>query len=382
MRILTVIYSMGCGGAERVMATLVNAWADRGHEVSLLTLRLEPSFYPLSPQVKYQPLGVAQASRSIADRWRNNVHRVRALRQQIRLSQPDVVVSFLDATNVVTLLTTRGLRVPVIVCEHNDPAYAACSRYWKVLRILTYPLASAVTVLTDNVLDQMRWLLRKRGLVMPNPIVLPIDCKDATPQRKAGNHLVAIGRLVPAKGFDYLLEAFRKLAPIHADWTLTILGEGPLRPALTEQIARLGLSGRVELRGRVEDPFRWLRAADLFVMSSRYEGFPCALGEALACGVAAVSFDCPSGPRAIIRDGVDGVLVSPGNVDALASALSRLMGDDVVRRRLSSRAPEVLTRFSLERILQRWDELFAQVGTGVHSSCTTPRCRETASVRS
>lgn len=368
MRIVTVIYSMGCGGAERVMATLANAWSERGHQVSVLTLAGQPSFYPLSPAVDYQTLDVAAPSRNFTHLWRNNLRRMSELRRRVRSLRPDVVISFLDATNVVTLLTTRGLRVPVIVCEHTDPAYSTCSTTWKVLRVLTYPAASAVTVLTDNVLRDMRWLLGKRGVVMPNPVVLPSVAVLAAPSTKTDKRLVAMGRLLPVKGFDSLLAAFGQIAAVHPEWTLTILGEGPMRRTLQEQVERLGLAGRVDLHGRVTDPFPWLRSADLFVMTSLHEGFPCALCEALACGVPAVSFDCPSGPRAIIRDGVDGLLVPNGNVHALAAAFSRLMVDEGERRRMASRAPEVLQRFGLENILHRWDQLFAHVLATTHAN--------------
>jgi GalNAc-alpha-(1->4)-GalNAc-alpha-(1->3)-diNAcBac-PP-undecaprenol alpha-1,4-N-acetyl-D-galactosaminyltransferase len=109
-------------------------------------------------------------------------------------------------------------------------------------------------------------------------------------------------------------------------------------------------------------PARSLRQADLFLMSSRFEGFPCSLCEALACGLPAISFDCDSGPRDIIRDGVDGLLVSPLRVEAFATAMDRLMSDSAERARLSACAPEILRRYSIQNVLQRWDDLFFRVG--------------------
>ena len=357
------------------MATLANAWTEGGHQVALVTLKNETSFYPISPRIEVHALGSPRPGAATFERFVFNIRRIRQLRQTVRDIRPDVIVSFLDATNVVTLLTTIGLHVPVIVCEHNDPSQARCERIWAVLRVFTYPFASAVTVLTENVLEDMRWLIGRRGVVMPNPIQLP-ECADREPFPNDGvRRLIAVGRLHPQKGFDYLLDAFRQIADKHPDWILTILGEGLLRPQLEQQIEKLGLSGRVDLHGRVRDPFRWLRSADLYVMSSRYEGFPCALCEAMACGLPAISFDCPSGPRAIIRDGVDGVLVPPRDVDALARAMDRLMSDAAERRRLAARAPEVLQRFSLDRILCLWDELFDRVGVRAR---TAPATRQPA----
>ena len=352
------------------MASLANAWAGRGHRVTVVTLNGDPSFYPLAPGVEHCALGVACPSHSLAERWINNLRRMRGLRRTIHRVDPDVVISFLDATNVVTLLATIGFKVPVIVCEHNDPSQRYCPLAWRILRLLTYPFAEAVTFLTRDALENMRWLVGERGRVMPNPVSVP-DGDDEPVATNPVRRIIAMGRLEPVKGFDYLLNAFHQVAKTHPDWVLVILGEGRLRRQLEQQIEQLGLSVRVDLHGRVQDPFRWLRSGDLFVMSSRFEAFPCALCEAMACGLPAISFDCPSGPRAIIRDGIDGVLVFAADTNALAAAMERLMSDASERRRLASRAPEVLQRFSLESVLRRWDELFDFCGAPARGSSAT-----------
>jgi glycosyltransferase involved in cell wall biosynthesis len=170
-----------------------------------------------------------------------------------------------------------------------------------------------------------------------------------------------MGRLIQVKGFDRLLSAFKQLADTHPDWELVILGEGELRPELERQRTQLGLADRVHLPGFSDNPFLILRAAKLFVMTSHSEGFPYALLEAMSCGLPAVAMDCESGPREIIRPGVDGLLVADGDVDSLAAALDRLMTNEPERQTLAARAAEVLDRFGLEKIITQWEKLFAEV---------------------
>jgi glycosyltransferase involved in cell wall biosynthesis len=173
--------------------------------------------------------------------------------------------------------------------------------------------------------------------------------------------MTAMGRLTHQKGFDLLLQAFSRIAERHPDWQLLILGEGDLRNDLERQRAELGLTDRVQLPGVVIDPYPVLRSSDMFVMASRFEGFPYALLEAMACGLPVIYADCPSGPGEIINNGSDGILTPTGDVEALAIAMDRLMNDEGERQRLAGRAPEAMQRFSLSKTVDAWEELFAQV---------------------
>jgi GalNAc-alpha-(1->4)-GalNAc-alpha-(1->3)-diNAcBac-PP-undecaprenol alpha-1,4-N-acetyl-D-galactosaminyltransferase len=363
MRLMLVNSDLGCGGAERVLALLANAWVRCGKQVMLLTISSDPPFYALDPAVEYRGLGLASKSGNTAIALLANLDRVKGLRAVVREWSPDVVISFTVHTNIRTLIATAGLRVPTVVCEHTDPEQLRLAPVWRSLRRVTYPKAEVVTCLTPNALEWLAPMLRGKGYVLPNPVVVP-DAKAALKPALPGNRrVVAMGRLHPAKGFDVLLRAFANLADKHRDWDLLILGDGPLRAELETLIAELGLTRRAHLLGRLQDPFSVLRASDLFVLSSSREGFPVSLCEAMACGLPAISFDCPSGPAYIIREGIDGLLVANGDLDALSAAMERLMSNADERKAMAARGPEVAQRFSLSRFLSTWDEILQHATT-------------------
>lgn len=345
------------GGAEKVASVLINSWAKRGHPVTAITLYSVPSDeQSIDPAVQRANLGADDsAGGGLARGVFGRIGRLAEFRRQIVSSRPDVIISVMDRVNVLTLLATAGLKIPTIVCEHTDPNVHKITWTWSLLRRLLYPRARAVVVLTE---DASRWAKKivpaPRVHVIPNPAEAPAS-SHAGNGGSATRTVIAMGRLIPLKRFDLLLEAFSRCTGAHPDWSLTILGDGPERESLLMSIERLGLSGRVSMPGRVEEPQDYLARADLFAMSSDYEGFPMSLLEAMASGLPVVSTDCPSGPRAMIRDGIDGLLVPPGRAGPLAEALDRLMSDDAQRVEFGRRAAEVIDRFGVEKVMSMWD---------------------------
>ena len=359
MRITLVISSLRGGGAERVMSIMANHWADRGWKVTLLTYDAgeEAPAYDLSEAVDHCHLGIERSSHRVIEVVRINLKRLPVLRRAIRESAPDAVVSFLDGVNVSTILATVGLDIPVVVSERIDPSRHRIAGALRALRRWSYRYATRVVTLTPDALQYFPATVRRRGTVIPNPVSLAPDSRLA----RSGDRkkvVAAMGRLVHQKGFDRLLAAFAMVAPNHPDWLLTIWGEGEDRQELETQRDRLGLNERVSFLGWTPDPFVELQAAGLFVMSSRYEGFPNALCEAMACGAPVVSFDCP-GPRHIVRDGHDGILVPEGDVEKLSAAMDRLMADPAERDRLAANGIRVTERYGKDKVMGMWERLIA-----------------------
>ena len=369
MRVTFVIPVIASGGAEHALVLLARRWSAAGRRVTILTYdagEVAP-FYDLDPRIRHVPLGIAGDSFGAAAAAANNLRRARVLRRELRRSRPDVIISFIDQTNVLTLVAAEGLGVPVVVVEQSDPHTFPVKPVWARLRLLTYARARRIVLLSARDAAYFPPRLRGRVAVIPNPFVPPPA--EAEPEGGAarGPVLIGVGRLHRDKGFDILLEAFALLAGEHPRWRLTVLGEGDERARLEALRDELGLGGRVSLPGRVKDPYTFLRRAALFALPSRAEGFPLALCEALACGLPAVCTDCAGGVRDIIEEGVNGLLVPKEDAAALARALGRLMSDDAERRRLARRAPEVVERFGPRKTFEAWESLLREVVGGGQS---------------
>ncbi len=358
-RLTLVIHSLDGGGAEKTMALMANRWVEMGHGVTLITLdSVASDRYDLAPEVTRVGLNLMSESRTKLQGILSNVTRVRALRRAIANAQGDAVICFTETINVLVLMACRRLDVRVIACERTDPRFHSIGRMWSFLRRRTYQHAKAIVVQTNPIREFVQTFAPRVPIhVVPNCIWLHSLNAEVAPYHERPRKIVAVGRLVEMKGFHLLIDAFSRIASEYPEWSLTILGDGPAKSDLQSQITELDLQQRVTLFGWSPDPGALLREAQVFVMSSQYEGFPNALLEAMAWGIAPVSFDCESGPREIIRHEVDGLLVPSQNVEALAQAMHRLLADDAERSRFADRALEVRKRFSEDKFFETWDRI-------------------------
>ena len=331
MKIILFLPSLTCGGAERVAIVLARGMMDAGCDVSVVVVRKEGEFIDLMPEgARLMHLGS-----------RKPLHATSSLAKVVASERPDAVIAFGIQSGIAAAISKTRFRWKSVLIVRNETNLEAewTSSDW-VNRLLG-PLLS-------------RWVARRYGLVcvsdalseatarylkvpkhkitsILNPVML--DHGSDGPDTASGLHpwlrhksspvLVAMGRLEIPKGFDVLIDAFA-IAAESIDMRLIIFGNGSLRCALEKKVVELGLKGRIELPGFVNNPMEQMRAADAFVLSSRYEGFGLVLAEAISAGVPVISTNCDFGPNEILEGGRYGALCPVGNAGMLAGLMVKL----------------------------------------------------------
>ena len=275
--------------------------------------------------------------------------RLRKVLQNIR---PDVLLSFLTKNNLLAGIAGVGLDHAWAACERNNPERQQTHPLWNRLLRHAYQRSDAIVCQTQAVKRCFPVFLRDRLVVIHNPVSPPKFAPGAGAKRISG-----VGRLDRQKGFDVLIKAFAQVAPRHADWHLDIWGSGAAEAELEALIARKGLTDRVSLRGTSEEPGGWIAQTGLFVLSSRYEGFPNVLGEAMAAGLPIISTRCDFGPEEMLHNEVSGLLVPVDQVGQLAGAMERLISHPDLRARLAEGAREAADAYAPGAILPQWDQL-------------------------
>ncbi len=382
-KVLVLIDSLGGGGAQRVAAWLCRGLAKDGYAVTLATLHAEvPDFFDPGPEVARVRLG-RRASSSVADKASINFGRVRALRTLLRRDRPEVVVAMMTACSVLALIASRGLSTRTIVSERNFPGAKRLSPAWSIPRRFLYRFADAHVAQTREGAQWITRNARARNVhVIPNTVNWPIPVREPVraPAKWVGlerQYVLAVGTKIEQKGFDILIDAFSRVAGENPEWDLVILGieeGGEGRDGHGDSLRRRaherGMSGRLVLPGVAGNVSDWYERAGIFALSSRYEGFPNVLLEAMAAGCACVAFDCDTGPRDVVVHGVNGILLPPADESSLAAAMHQLMSDRALRARLAAKARGVVKTFSEDSIMSKWRTVIASVAAA--RSVTVP----------
>ncbi|MGB5686211.1 MAG: glycosyltransferase [Candidatus Electrothrix sp.] len=363
MKIAILLPDLRGGGAERLHVNLANHWITQGHSVEFVLMQKYGELLPLlSDDINVIELGI--------DRIRQAIF---PLRIYLKKSKPDIILSAMwpltSATVIAWLLS--GKQGHLFLSDHNQLTVSCIQElnvsafFLKFLLHVTYPFASGIIAVSQGVKEDLRQLGRfsdDQVKVIYNPAATGATaCCEQQVSRGAfwgqgfKYHILSVGSLKKQKDHATLIRAFARL-PSKLKAKLTILGEGPLRKELETLIDHLKLKEQVIMPGFVTDPKPWFSTADLFVLSSQWEGFGNVLVEALECGIPIVSTDCASGPSEILENGRYGRLVLVGNEIALATAMGEALIEEPDRELLKSRANE----FSVERISAQYLKFFKE----------------------
>jgi len=361
------------GGMERVLLNKLRWWLRRGDcELMVVTTDQHgrPPFYEFPPEVRMVDLGINYTddlgrgffARTLAYFRKRRKHR-KALTALLMRERADFVIS---------LYPSESSFIPKI----KDGSRKILELHYNKLFRLQYNrkglmgLADRVRTKLDERLvrrfDRFVVLTRQDAAMwgkLPNLSVIPNAAITQTLPHKCGNHrVIAVGRLDYQKGFDRLLDAWALLPEeLRKTWRLDIFGQGEWEQMLNEQIARLGIGGSAKINKPTNAIFEEYAASDFLVMTSHYEGFPMVMVEAMACGVPAVSFDFPCGPRDIIAPGLNGIITPEGDIPALAAEMQRLMEDPARLENMSAQARKISEAYSEDAVMARWNLYFTDM---------------------
>lgn len=351
MKVIFVISAMNGGGAERVLATLANRYADQGDEVTILMVAGDESAYPLNTRVCSLSIGQPSHGNPLVQ-----VRRLFAMRSYFKQHRDSVIVSFGTEINLFTIISTLGLKNRVIVSERNDPN--RCN-YQKV-RDVVYSLCRNFVFQTEDAKRCFSQRIQKNSVVIPNPIrrELPEAFQsDEASKTQREKKIAAVGRLEAQKNHQMLLQAFAGFWKRFPDWELHLFGQGSLEAELKKQAKELGIEKSVIFEGFQSDVLECIRTYGMFVLSSDYEGISNSLMEAMALGLPCVSTDCPIGGSALcIQNGENGLLVPLGDAEAFQKAMERIAGEEEFSAKLGKNAVSVRDIFAEENISRQWKD--------------------------
>ena len=359
------------GGMERVLTMKANYFAEHfGYDVTIILTdgKEKPIFYPLSDKVKvinldigFEELWTCSFLKKIFFYLKKQHLYKKSLNRELMRIRPDITVSMLRREiNFINDIQDGSKKIGEIHInranfrnfEGNNALKNLFSKFWMNSLLSKLQRLDRFVVLTEK--DKEAWVELKNVCVIPNPLSFTSTRRSTLSEKR----IIAVGRYCHEKGYDLLLKAWVIVQNRTTDWRLEIFGEGD-RTQYEEMVDTLNLDRhRCVLNGRssrIQDEFL---NSSLSVCSSKFEGFGLVITEAMACGLPVVSFDCPWGPRAIISDGEDGMLVENGNVDKLAEALVLMIQNPKQRKAMADKAIENVQRFSIDQIAGQWKSLF------------------------
>ncbi len=356
MKIDFIISGLQGGGAQRVMVILANHFAEKGYEISIITFSGKHDDFEINPLINRVKLHKSKIK----------IHRIGVLINLLKYyrakkNRPAIIISFITLMNLISIIVAKIYSIKIIISEHNSHLQAQSPKFLTYLtRKLFYRHADFVTVLTSYDIDFYK-KLKSNVIVMPNPCSFtPIE--NSNKQRE--KVILAVGNLdrYQHKGFDNLISFIEPILKSNPDWILKIIGGGDTGKNHLKNIAiNLNITEQVVFAGFQSNVAEIMDASEIFILSSRYEGLPMVLLEAMSQGMACIAYDCKTGPSDIITNEVNGLLIEDQNSISMQNGLKKLISDESLRNKLKANAIMSLDNYSINSIEEKWEKLFNEL---------------------
>ncbi len=353
------IGSLNKGGAERVFVNLAEYFQNKGYQIVMVTQYQKEDEYVLAEGIR-RVISDIPPEETTGSRAVNFYRRMSRLHRIWKKERPDLVLSCVGKNNFMAVVTTMFTKTKPVVSVVGEAKEEYPNRLMKALANLLFPFASGVILQTERSKSFFSQRVSRTSVILPNSLN-PLFIRERF-RGEREKRIVSVGRLDGNKNHEMMIRAFAGLAGRYPEYTLTIYGEGELREHLQKLIASLGLEEKVFLPGVVPDVAERIEKAALFLLVSYSEGVSNALIEALALGLPVIATDVPSGgTQELIRHGENGLIIPPGDEEALKAAMERLLSDGEYAERLGEQAHKIQERLAPERVNRQWQEYFESI---------------------
>lgn len=347
-KIVIVTRNMEAGGAERVIAQLIKEWSAQKYCCYLILLEKSEVFYELPKNLNIYTIGLKNENLYV-----DKFMKYKAIRKIIKNIKPDIVLSLPEEVGIYVILAMIGTKIPVFVSERNNPWIMPYKKITRLLRRIAYPLAKGVIFQTEGAANYFSKRIRKKGVVLSNPLDLSRIPEEYRGLRK--KIIVSAGRLEKQKNFSILIEAFSIYQKKHPEYKLIIYGEGSERKILEELAKKLLKKGTYLFPGKRSNLLDEIKDASMFILSSDYEGVPNVLIEAMAVGLPVISTDSmPGGSDVLIKNGINGLLIPKNNINAMLSAMEKYTEDSLFAEKLGHAAVEIKEKMDSKKVSILW----------------------------
>ena len=359
MKILFYIGNLRKGGAERVVATLSNKLVEK-NEVIIITTTDEKVEYSLDKSIKLFSLKNFDGNKNPLVK---NIIYLKRLKDYIKEIDPDIILGFLPEPSYRLLILKPFIKSPVIISDRNDPKIEYASLKSRTIMKFLYKRADGFVFQTDEARDYFCKKIQDKSIVIANPV------DDRFLKTKyvgyKSTEFINVGRLNEQKNQILLIESFKDVIKKYPNYKLLIYGEGSLKNELSMYIKDNKLNNNVKLCGNVDDIDNILKDKKGFILSSKYEGMPNALMEAMAVGVPCISTDCPcGGPRELIKNNINGLLVKSNDKNELVSAMYKIIENDKMCKKIAMSAKKNMNNYSCNKIVSKWFDFMKEVCSG------------------